>query len=228
MYFRNLIKSNKVQWQSFPGKDKYDLYVEFTKELMTVSAYVYVIHFHTIWPLVYRKFNTSNLPMVNRLLVLQLIESRGGYYYAELMDVIGQQFLELSASLESAMKHYEGTCFSDTWISNIICSFGNCVMSDAFKIILNVLVDAVSRISKNQLSEYIGSKYDSLLKTATEYRVPDIASQYTNAIYDVRDQISSRMNGPVLATIKEAAGQSYHLVRSYFFIWSRECFEFIK
>lgn len=68
---RNLIKSNKVQWQSFPGKDKYDLYVEFTKELMT------------------------------------LIESRGGYYYAELMDVIGQQFLELSASLESAMKHYE-------------------------------------------------------------------------------------------------------------------------
>lgn len=48
------------------------------------------------------------------LLVLQLIESKGGYYYAELIDVIGQQFLELSASLESAMKHYEGTCFSDT------------------------------------------------------------------------------------------------------------------
>lgn len=48
MYFRNLIKSNTVQWQAFPGKDKYDLYVEFTKELMTVSACVYVIHFHTI------------------------------------------------------------------------------------------------------------------------------------------------------------------------------------
>lgn len=57
--------------------------------------------------------------MVNRLLVSQLIESRGGYYYAELMDVIGQQFLELSASLESAMKQYEGTWFNDTLISNM-------------------------------------------------------------------------------------------------------------
>uniref|UniRef100_K1PVP3 Uncharacterized protein n=1 Tax=Magallana gigas TaxID=29159 RepID=K1PVP3_MAGGI len=69
----NLIREAAIQWQAFPGKDKYDLYVEFTKELMT------------------------------------LIESRGGYYYAELMDVIGQQFLELSASLESATKKYEVT-----------------------------------------------------------------------------------------------------------------------
>lgn len=53
MYFRNLVKSNTVQWQDFPGKDKYDLYVEFTKELMTVSTYIYVIHVHTNSFLVY-------------------------------------------------------------------------------------------------------------------------------------------------------------------------------
>lgn len=95
-------------------------------------------------------------------------------------------------------------------------------------IFINLFIDAVSRISTNKLSEYIGSKYDSFLKTANEYQVPDIASQYTNAIYDARDQISSRMNGPVLGTIKEAACQSYQLVRSCFIIWSRECFEFMK
>lgn len=57
--------------------------------------------------------------------------------------------MELFVFLELVMKYYEGICFSDMWIFNIICSFGNCVMLDVFKIILNVFVDVVLRILKN-------------------------------------------------------------------------------
>ena len=37
--FRNIAKSNPFQWRDFPGKDKYELYVEAMKELMTVSSF---------------------------------------------------------------------------------------------------------------------------------------------------------------------------------------------
>ena len=73
-------------------------------------------------------------------------------------------------------------------------------------------VDAVLRFSENHISEYIKSKYDLYSKSVRELSIPDMGSQYTNAIYNVRDQIASRMNGPMLKVIKEAGGQSYQLV----------------
>ncbi|XP_061171948.1 uncharacterized protein LOC133181472, partial [Saccostrea echinata] len=152
-YIRRMIQSKPVQWQNFPGKDKYDLYVEAIKELMT------------------------------------LVESKGVQYYAELMDFIGQQFVDLSAVLETAMNKYH---------------------------------DAVSRLSGNHVSEYIKSKYDAYSTRLSDIRVPDMASQYTNAIYGVRDQIASRMNGPVLETIKDSGAQSYQLGYNAYKFWEVE------
>ena len=38
----------------------------------------------------------------------QLVESKGGFYYAELMDVIEQQFVELSTVIQTVMERYQG------------------------------------------------------------------------------------------------------------------------
>ncbi|XP_056009974.1 uncharacterized protein LOC125679922 [Ostrea edulis] len=120
---------------------------------------------------------------------MTLIESRGSKNYAELMDFIEQQFVELSAVIESSMKKYQA---------------------------------AVSKLSGNHLSEYIKSKYNVYSRTLSELEVPDMASQYTNAIYNARDQIASRMNGPVLKTIKQAGDQSYELAKNAYKYWEVE------
>lgn len=41
--------------------------------------------------------------------VFKLMESRGSKNYAELMNFIEQQFVELSAVIESSMKKYQGS-----------------------------------------------------------------------------------------------------------------------
>ncbi|XP_056021701.1 uncharacterized protein LOC130054813 [Ostrea edulis] len=150
---RKIIKSNPVEWQNFPGKEAYNVYVEATKEIIT------------------------------------LMESRGSKNYAELMNFIEQQFVELSAVIESSMKKYQA---------------------------------AVSTLSGNHVSEYLKSKYDVYSRTLSEMEVPDMASQYTNAIYNARDQIASRMNGPVLKTIKQAGDQSYQLAKNAYKFWEVE------
>jgi hypothetical protein len=76
-----------------------------------------------------------------------------------------------------------------------------------------IIEAVVSKLSANHLSEYMQSKYDVYSRTLNEFKVPDMASQYTNAIYNARDQIASRMNGPVLKTIKQVGDNSYQLVR---------------
>lgn len=86
-----------------------------------------------------------------------------------------------------------------------------------FIISIFLIEAAVSKLSGNHVSEYLKSKYDVYSRTLSEMEVPDMASQYTNAIYNARDQIASRMNGPVLKTIKQAGDQSYQLVRTICF-----------
>ena len=71
----------------------------------------------------------------------------------------------------------------------------------------------VSKLSKNDMTEYMNKQYDALRSKLADSRASErlttMADQYTSAIYGVRDQIARRLDG---TSVKKVSNEAYQMV----------------